>query len=65
LERYEQERTGRTSAITSMSNRIGVVAQLNDRVSVTLRDTLFPRDPSRILEIQLKYLYEVKLVGLL
>ncbi|MEI2466977.1 hypothetical protein V8V74_22350 [Niallia taxi] len=48
-----------------MSNRIGVVAQLNDRVSVTLRDTLFPRDPSRILEIQLKYLYEVKLVGLL
>lgn len=65
LERYEQERTGRTSAFTRMSNRIGVVAQLNDRVSVTLRDALFPRDPSRIMEKQLKYLYEVKLVGLL
>lgn len=65
LERYEQERTGPKSAITRMSNRIGVVAQLNDRVSVTLRDALFPHVPSIIMEKQLKYLYEVNLEGLL
>ncbi|MFP7473455.1 FAD-dependent monooxygenase [Niallia taxi] len=65
LERYEYERTGRTSAITKMSNRIGIVAQLNDRVSVTLRDAIFPHIPARVMEKQIKYLYDVKLEGLL
>ncbi|MFP9131252.1 hypothetical protein ACLIJJ_26110 [Niallia sp. BSM11] len=48
ISQFEQERTGRTSAIIRMSNGIGVIAQLNDRISVTLRDTLFPHVPSRI-----------------
>ncbi|MGM0778693.1 MAG: hypothetical protein ACQEXE_18950 [Bacillota bacterium] len=64
LERYEHERTGRTSQITRMSNRIGRVAQLNNGVSVALRDALFPRIPAWVLEKQLKYLYEVRFEGL-
>lgn len=65
LERYEYERIGRTSAITRMSNRVGMVAQLKDRFSVTLRDALFPHIPARVLEKQLKFLYEVRFEGLL
>ncbi len=65
LKRYEHERTARTSVITRMSKRVGMVAQLNDRVSVTLRDALFPHIPARVMEKQLKYLYEVRLEGLL
>ncbi|MBY6051721.1 hypothetical protein [Cytobacillus firmus] len=64
LERYEHERTGRTSQITRMSNRIGRVAQLNNGVSVALRDALFPHIPAWVLEKQLKYLYEVRFEGL-
>ena len=64
LERYEHERTGRTSQITRMSNRIGRVAQLNNGVSVALRDALFPHIPAWVLEKQLKYLYEVTFEGL-
>lgn len=52
LERYEDERTERTSVITRMSNRIGRVAQLNDRVSVTLRNALFLHIPARVMEKQ-------------
>jgi FAD-dependent urate hydroxylase len=62
---YEQERTVRTRQITNMSNRIGMVAQLNERVSVTLRDALFPLIPNRVLEKQLQFLYKVELGGLL
>jgi hypothetical protein len=47
-----------------MSNRIGRVAQLNNGVSVALRDALFPRIPAWVLEKQLKYLYEVRFEGL-
>lgn len=65
LKRYEDERTERTSVITKMSNRIGRVAQLDDRVSVTLRDAIFPHIPAEIMEKQLKYLYEVKFEGFL
>lgn len=65
LERFEQERTDRTRQITRMSKRIGMVAQLNERVSVTLRDALFPLIPERVLEKQLQFLYEVELKGLL
>jgi 2-polyprenyl-6-methoxyphenol hydroxylase-like FAD-dependent oxidoreductase len=65
LEKYERERIGRTRNITKMSNRIGLVAQLNGRVSVALRDSLFPLMPARIMEKQLKYLYEVQFEGLL
>lgn len=65
LERYEHDRTGRTSLITRMSKRVGMVAQLNDRFSVTLRDALFPLIPTRVMEKQLKYLYEVELEGLM
>lgn len=65
LERYEDERTERTSVITRMSNRIGKVAQLNDCVSVTLRNALFPHIPAGVMEKQLKYLYEVKFEGFL
>ncbi|USG66430.1 FAD-dependent monooxygenase [Brevibacillus ruminantium] len=61
LERYERERVGRTGKITRMSNRIGMVAQLDGRVSAALRDALFPSIPARILEKQLEYLYEVRL----
>lgn len=63
LERYERERVGRTGKITRMSNRIGMVAQLQGRVSVALRDALFPSIPARILEKQLEHLYEVRLEG--
>jgi len=62
---YEQERTNRTRQITRMSNRIGMVAQLNERVSVTLRDALFPLIPNRVLEKQFQFLYKVELGGLL
>jgi len=65
LERYERERIGRSGQITRMSNRIGAIAQLHGRVSVALRDALFPFIPARILEQQLKYLYDVRLEGLL
>ncbi|MCE4051427.1 FAD-dependent monooxygenase [Bacillus sp. Au-Bac7] len=65
LKRYEDERIGRTSLITKMSNRIGRVAQLNNRVSVSLRDSLFPHIPAKVMEKQLKYLYDVKFEGLL
>lgn len=65
LVRYERERIGRTGQITRMSDRIGKVAQLHGHVSIALRDALFPLIPPRILEKQLKYLYEVRLEGLL
>lgn len=65
LVRYERERIGRTGQITRMSDRIGKVAQLHGHVSSALRDALFPLIPPRILEKQLKYLYEVRLDGLL
>ncbi|UPO89961.1 hypothetical protein L8T27_024670 [Niallia sp. Man26] len=65
LKRYEDERIGRTSLIAKMSNRIGRVAQLNNRVSVSLRDSLFPHIPAKVMEKQLKYLYDVKFEGLL
>lgn len=65
LLRYERERIGRTEQITRMSDRIGKVAQLHGHVSSALRDALFPLIPPRILEKQLKYLYEVRLDGLL
>lgn len=65
LVRYERERIGRTGQITRMSDRIGKVAQLHGHISIALRDALFPLIPPRILEKQLKYLYEVRLDGLL
>ena len=65
LERYESERIARTKKITRMSNRIGMVAQLDKPISIALRDALFPLIPVKILEKQLNNLYEVKLEGLL
>ncbi len=65
LAKYERDRIGRTGQITRMSNRIGMVAQLQGRVSVTLRDALFPLLPAKNMENQLKYLYDVRLEGLL
>ena len=61
LKRYERERIGRTGTITRMSDRIGTVAQLQNRAFTALRDALFPLLPARSLEKQLKYLYEVSL----
>lgn len=61
LQGYERERVGRTGRITRMSNRIGMAAQLQGRVSAALRDALFPAIPARVLEKQLEDLYEVRL----
>lgn len=65
LKKYERERIGRTGQITRMSNRIGRAAQLQGSVSVALRDAMFPLIPAKILQNQLKFLYKVKLEGLL
>lgn len=65
LKRYERERIDRTGQITKMSNRIGMAAQLQGSISVALRNALFPLIPAKILQKQLKYLYEVGLDGLL
>lgn len=61
LRGYERDRIARTGRITRMSNRIGKVAQLDERIPVALRDAIFPYLPERLLEKQLEYLYEVKL----
>lgn len=65
LERYERQRIARTRQITRMSNRIGMAAQLQGKVAVALRDTLFPLIPPKMMQKQLKFLYEVRLEGLL
>jgi len=65
LEAYERERIGRTGQITRMSNRIGMVAQLQAGFAVALRDALFPLLPSGVMQKQLQFLYRVKLDGLL
>jgi len=61
LRAYERERIGRTSRIARMSDRLGRAAQLDGRVSVALRDALFPLVPEALLEKQMQYLYEAKL----
>ncbi|WP_438349695.1 FAD-dependent monooxygenase [Paenibacillus sp. FA6] len=65
LQLYNRERVQRTGKITRMSNRIGKIAQLDGRMSVSLRNMLFPLLPDILMERQLDYLYRVKLDGLL
>lgn len=63
LETYEKARIARTRQIAGISNRIGRVAQMQGNLSVALRDSLFPLMPARMLQKQLRFLYEVQLEG--
>ncbi|AJS59538.1 FAD-dependent monooxygenase [Paenibacillus sp. IHBB 10380] len=65
LECYNHERVQRTGKITKMSNRVGKVAQLDGRMTVSLRNALFPLMPQMLVEQQMDYLYRVKLDGLI
>ncbi|OAB38420.1 FAD-dependent monooxygenase [Paenibacillus glacialis] len=63
LERYNHDRVKRTGKITTMSNRVGKLAQLEGRVAVSLRNAIFPLMPPILVEHQMDYLYRVNLDG--
>ncbi|MNJ70826.1 3-hydroxybenzoate 6-hydroxylase 1 [compost metagenome] len=65
LERYSKQRVKRTSSITRMSGRVGKVAQLDQPTAVSLRNALMPLLPDAIIAWQMKYLYRIRLEGLI
>lgn len=65
LERYSKQRVKRTASITRMSGRIGKVAQLELPAAVSLRNAFMPLLPNALIAWQMKYLYRIRLEGLI
>jgi 2-polyprenyl-6-methoxyphenol hydroxylase-like FAD-dependent oxidoreductase len=59
FQQFERVRLTRTKKIVSESWRLGRVAQLENPLLVRLRNTVVRATPPRVMEKQLKFLYDV------